>query len=160
MLTLTERLPSDPNTKPHLTLPLTAEERKRSHHRFYTAEGEEVRLRLPRGTMLQDGDLLQEVDQATVVKIIAKPEPVLTITTHDPLSLVRAAYHLGNRHVPLEVNANYLRLPPDPVLADMLRQMGLTVTEATLPFQPEAGAYASTGHDHSHNHDRKSMHQH
>ena len=108
-------------------------------------------LRLPRGTILEDGDrLLDEVGQPQV-EIHAKPEPVLTVTAREPLHLLRAAYHLGNRHVPLEVTAEYLRLSPDPVLADMLQQLGLTVRLQTFPFHPETGAYhheASPSHHH------------
>lgn len=126
-------------------LPLTAEERTRSRHYFQTKTGEDIYLQLPRGTVLQHEDLLTTEDGKTIVQVIAKPEPVMTATAQTPLALLRAAYHLGNRHVPLEVTIDYLRLAPDPVLKAMLEQLGLQVTEALLPFQPEAGAY---GHSH------------
>ncbi|NMG60803.1 urease accessory protein UreE [Geitlerinema sp. P-1104] len=132
-----------------LYLSLTAQERQRSRHRFITDSGEVVFLRLPRGTILQDGDRLLDETQQQQVEIRAKPEPVLTVTATSPLLLLRAAYHLGNRHVPLEVTAEYLRLSPDPVLADLLQHLGLTVRLQTLPFQPETGAY---GHHSSHSH--------
>ncbi len=151
MLTLTDRLPPDLHTTTDLTLPLTAEERRRSRKQFFTAEGIEVRLHLARGTVLQHGDLLASEPKANatrqLVKVVAKPEPVMTVTAHTSLELLRAAYHLGNRHIPLEITLDYLRLEPDSVLTDMLHRMGLHVTEAVLPFQPEAGAYAS---HHSH----------
>jgi urease accessory protein len=156
MLTLTDRLLTDPYTTTNLTLPLTAEERRRSRKQFLTAEGIEVRLHLARGTVLQHGDILaSEPDtHATrqLVKVVAKPESVITVTAHTSLDLLRAAYHLGNRHIPLEITLDYLRLEPDSVLADMLHRMGLHVIEEVLPFQPEAGAYA-TQHSHEANHE-------
>jgi urease accessory protein len=151
MLTLTDRLPADPHSTTNLTLPLTAEERRRSRKQFLTTEGIEVRMHLARGTVLQHGDILASESDANaarqLVKVVAKPEPVMTVTAHTSLDLLRAAYHLGNRHIPLEITLDYLRLEPDSVLADMLHRMGLHVIEEVLPFQPEAGAYAA---HHSH----------
>ncbi|HEY9643749.1 MAG TPA: urease accessory protein UreE, partial [Coleofasciculaceae cyanobacterium] len=112
-------------------------------HHFQTEEGQGLHLQLPRGTVLHHGDLLTTADHSAIVRIVAKPEPVLTVVAHTPLALLRGAYHLGNRHVPLEVAIDYLRLSPDPVLKSMLEQMGLQVIEETLPFQPETGAYHS-----------------
>jgi urease accessory protein len=79
------------------------------------------------------------------MRIIAKPEPVLTVLAEIPL-LLRAAYHLGNRHVPVEITSTYLRLSPDAVLAAMLIQLGLEIKEEILPFQPELGAYGNHSH--------------
>lgn len=147
-LHLIERLPPNPDAIASLTLALTAEERTRSRHYFETETGQGVYLQLPRGTVLRQGDLLRS-EQGSLVRIVAKPEPVLIVTATTPLQLLRAAYHLGNRHVPLEVTTDYLRLTPDPVLKSMLEQLGVQVTEAVLPFEPEAGAY---GHSHSGSH--------
>jgi urease accessory protein len=147
MLTFTQLKPPNPDTIVSLTLALTAEDRTRSRHRFETEDGRVVFLRLPRGTVLRDGDILQDETNSHVVRITAKPEPVLTVTAPTPLSLIRAAYHLGNRHVPLEIAVRYLRLSSDPILHTMLSQMGLQVKEEILPFQPETGAY---GHHHTH----------
>ncbi|MGC1395384.1 MAG: urease accessory protein UreE [Coleofasciculaceae cyanobacterium] len=144
MLTFTQRL-NLLETTVSFSLSLTAEERTRTRHRFETPDGKELFLRLPRGTVLQEGDLLQSEDGATVIKIAAKPEPVLTVTAQKPVDLLRASYHLGNRHVPLEVTPDYLRLSPDSVLQAMLEQLGVEVREETVPFQPETGAY---GHSH------------
>jgi urease accessory protein len=119
---------------------LTAEERTRSRHRFETLAGETVYLQLPRGTVLRDGDLLRSHD-GVLVQVVAKPEPVLTVTAPTPLALLQAAYHLGNRHVSLEITPTALRLSPDPVLRDLLEQRGLQVMEETQPFHPEMGAY-------------------
>lgn len=147
MLTLTQRLQANSDALASFTLALTAEERTRSRHRFSTADGQVLYLCLPRGTVLRHGDLLQAEKDRSLVRIAAKPEPVLTVTAQTPLLLLRAAYHLGNRHVPLEIAATYLRLSPDPVLRTMLEQLGIDVLEAVLPFQPELGAY---GHSHAH----------
>ncbi len=144
MLTFTQRKPPNPHAEIILTLALTAEERTRSRHRFETEDGQVIFLRLPRGTILRDGDILQDETDGNIVRITAKPEPVLTVTTEDSLLLIRAAYHLGNRHVPVEITATYLRLSPDAVLRTMLEQLGLEVKEETLPFQPEMGAYGHT----------------
>lgn len=148
MLTLTQRLAPEVDASAAHTLPLTAEERTRSRHRFTTIDGIEVQLALPRGTTLRDGDLLRASEDGTLVRVQARPEPVLTVRAPDALALTRAAFHLGNRHVALELGPGYLRLSSDPVLADMLAQLGLTVVEEVAPFQPEAGAYG----DHSHHH--------
>jgi urease accessory protein len=80
------------------------------------------------------------------VRVIAKPEPVVTVTAHDPLSLLRAAYYLGNRHVPVEVEPNYLRFSPDSVIEAMLMPMPVQLCHEILPFFPEAGAYATHAH--------------
>ena len=141
MLILTKRLPGDAKVVVSWVLPLTAEERTRSHYRFETAEKKVVHLRLPRGTVLQDGDLLATETGQCLVRVTAKPEPVMTVVGVTDLDLLKAAYHLGNRHVPLEINPSYLRLSPDPVLRTMLEQLGLEVREEILPFQPEVGAY-------------------
>lgn len=146
MLTFTQRLPTSVDATISFTLLLTAEERTRTRHRFETPDGQGLYLRLPRGTVLQNGDLLQSEGHDVVVRIVAKPEPVLTVTSQTPIDLLRASYHLGNRHVPLEVAPDYLRLSPDPVLQAMLEQLGVKVKEEVVPFQPETGAY---GHSHS-----------
>jgi urease accessory protein len=131
----------------HLTLlptdrlSLTSEERTRTRHPFTTEGGIDVYLQLDRGTSLRQGDRLQSVDKSLVVEIIAKPELTIAATTDFALSLLEAAYHLGNRHVPLEISTTHLYLLPDPVLWDLLVKRGLTVTEVVRPFQPQAGAY-------------------
>jgi urease accessory protein len=102
---------------------------------------------------VRGGDVLVAED-GSLVKVVATPQPVLVVRTcpdhGTPLDLLRAAYHLGNRHVQLEVQPDHLHLEPDHVLADMLRQMHLIVTEELAPFEPEGGAYAAGGHGHAH----------
>ncbi|MEM7556911.1 MAG: urease accessory protein UreE [Cyanobacteria bacterium P01_A01_bin.84] len=150
MFKFTERLLApNPNLTVNLTLSLTAEERTRSRHRFTTEEGLEISLALPRGIVLQHGDILEDENQTNSLRILALPEPVLTVTSHKKIDLIRAAYHLGNRHVPLEINNYYLRLSPDPVLHKMLQELGgLDVNSEIVPFQPEMGAYGRKSHTH------------
>lgn len=147
MLTLAQRLPADPAAAPPHTLSLTAEERTRSRFKFTTEAGAEVQLVLARGTVLRDGDLLADANGQTQVRVRAKPEPVLTARAPDGFTLLRATYHLGNRHVVLELGRDYLRLAPDSVLEQMLTQLGLAVVSEIAPFQPESGAYGGHSHD-------------
>ena len=146
MLTFTQRLMADPDVVVSFTLALTAEERTKSRHRFEMEDGQALYLRLPRGTLLRDGDLLLAETDSSLVRVTAKPEPIFTITATTSLELLRAAYHLGNRHVPIEITETYLRISPDSVLQTMLEHMGMEVQEAVLPFQPEIGAYGKHTH--------------
>ncbi len=139
---LTQRCSPPPNSSPQL-LPLTAGERTRSRYQTQTPAGLILDVRLPRGTVLQPGDYLQTDSGDLVVQVTAKPEPVLEVTSPQMIGLLRAAYHLGNRHVPVELTLSYLRLEVDPVLKTLLEQLGLVVTEKVVPFQPESGAYHS-----------------
>jgi urease accessory protein len=141
MLTLTQRSTANSEKLVEFTLVLTAEERTRSRHNFTTQEGQAVYLQLPRGTVLTAGDLLTNEAGNPIVQVLAAPEPVLTVTADNELDLLRAAYHLGNRHVALEITTQYLRLAPDPVLKSMLEKLGLHVVEEVVSFQPEMGAY-------------------
>ncbi|OLP15717.1 urease accessory protein UreE [Leptolyngbya sp. 'hensonii'] len=150
MLTLTRRVPPNPSLEVDFLLALSAEERTHSRLRIEAPEGQVVLLALPRGTVLQDGDLLESEAEGETrgsyrVRVAAKPEPVMTVHAATPLDLLRAAYHLGNRHVPLEITPTYLRFSADAVLKALVEQLGLQVQEASLPFYPEMGAY---GHGH------------
>jgi urease accessory protein len=122
--------------------------RQRSRLRATLDNGAEAALFLPRGTVLRDGDLLEAQD-GSLIRVVAAPENVLYATAKNPHALMRAAYHLGNRHVPVELGANFLKLETDPVLKEMLLQLEVTLREAYLPFQPEGGAYGG-GHRHEH----------
>ncbi|WP_338017004.1 urease accessory protein UreE [Myxacorys almedinensis] len=144
MIVFTHRLAVVPHGKAHYRLSLTAEERLRSRYLCRGEDGQSVYLNLPRGTTLKDGDWLQS-DSGDIAQICAKPEPVLTVTAKTALELLQAAYHLGNRHVSLEITDSALKLSPDPVLQDLLKHRGLHVVEEMVPFQPETGAY---GHSH------------
>jgi urease accessory protein len=141
-IVLSNRLHHHHHSSSPLILCLTAEERTRSRHSFITEDKTPIQLQLTRGTTLQEGDLLTTEAGDILVRVSAKPEPVLTVTSDDPINLLRAAYHLGNRHVSLEITSTYLRLTPDPVLAGMLTQLGLQVIEEVAPFCPQGGAYS------------------
>lgn len=110
---------------------------------------------LPRGTLVRGGDVLVAED-GSLIRVIAAPQPVLVIThctEHGtPFDLLRAAYHLGNRHVPIELKPNHLKIEPDHVLADMLRSMHLIVQEQLTTFEPEGGAYGTPAREHPHSH--------
>lgn len=132
----------------------------RQKSRFDTTDsiGRHLGVFLPRGTLLRGGDVLVAED-GSMVKVLAAPQPVLRITacrTHgSPFDLTRAAYHLGNRHVPIELKPDHLKIEPDHVLADMLRAMHLDVVAVVEAFEPEGGAYSAgghAGHGHAHSH--------
>ncbi len=129
-------------------LVLAFELRQKSRLRTAVASGEEIGLFLPRGTVLRDGDCLQ-ADDGRVVRVTAAAEDLIEVRCADADALARAAYHLGNRHTPVQVGAGWLRLAADEVLAAMLRGLGATVTPVRAPFEPEAGAYAAGHHAHS-----------
>ncbi|BCZ78646.1 urease accessory protein UreE [Paraburkholderia terrae] len=130
------------------TLTLAFDARCKSRLAATLDGGEEVALVLPRGTVLRDGDVLV-ADDGGLVRVVAAPESVLYVRAKDVLTLTRAAYHLGNRHTPVEVGSDYLKLEYDPVLADMLKRLGALVDQVEMPFQPETGAYGG-GHRHGH----------
>ncbi|WP_341686468.1 urease accessory protein UreE [Limnohabitans sp.] len=120
--------------------------------------GRQLGVFLPRGTVVRGGDVLVAED-GSLVRVEAAPQTVLRITVcaehGSPFDLMRAAYHLGNRHVPIELRPDHLKIEPDHVLAEMLRAMHMTVSEVQAPFEPEGGAYgdnAMMGHDHGHGH--------
>lgn len=120
---------------------LTAEERKRSQQRLSLENGMVIYLKLPRGTILKEGDILATEKGDIFLEIKAKSELVMTVISDNYLDLIKAAYHLGNRHIPLEITANYLRFNSDLVLEKMLIQLGLKVQQEIQPFYPEIGAY-------------------
>ncbi|MHC1480416.1 urease accessory protein UreE [Frateuria aurantia] len=129
-----------------LPLPLAA--RQRSRMRWRLADGRELAWALPAGTRLLPGDLL-ETETGPWFRVDAANEHVLLIRADAPQALTRAAYHLGNRHIPVEVGPDYLAIEPDPVLRAMLDQLGVRSEAAQAPFQPEHGAYGG-GHRHGH----------
>lgn len=157
------------------TVTLDWDIRQKSRFDAESSDGHKVGVFLPRGTVVRGGDVLVTQD-GTLLRVVAAPQPVLRITactdhhhghTHDPsFDLMRAAYHLGNRHVPIELRPDHLKIEPDHVLADMLRSMHLQVAEVREPFEPEGGAYGhgagghSHGHGHAHGHDHGHGHAH
>jgi urease accessory protein len=147
------------------TVELDWDVRQKSRFECTDSQGRQLGVFLPRGTVVRGGDVLVAED-GSMVRVIAAAQPVLVIrhvadrgTVFD---LIRAAYHLGNRHVPIELKPDHLKIEPDHVLADMLRSMHLVVVETTAPFEPEAGAYSGGGHGHAHGdaHDHEDGHGH
>ncbi|RDI21938.1 urease accessory protein [Pseudacidovorax intermedius] len=177
MLTANKLMPQGRGLAPVLvkraaTIELDWDVRQKSRFDTTDSEGRRIGVFLPRGTAVRGGDILV-VEDGSLVRVIAAPQTVLRIThctAHGtPFDLVRAAYHLGNRHVPIELQPDHLKIEPDHVLADMLRAMHLIVNEVQESFEPEGGAYgghvtndghshhhhghAHGGHDHDHAHD-------
>ena len=150
------------------TVELDWDVRQKSRFDATDSQGRELGVFLPRGQVVRGGDVLVAEDGSLIV-VQAAAQSVLEVRAcaehGTPLDLLRAAYHLGNRHVTLEVQPDHLKLEPDHVLADMLRQRHLIVTETQGAFEPEGGAYAATGahghaHDHGHSHDHAHEHGH
>lgn len=132
------------------SLVLTFKQREKSRLKAYLETGEAVGLFLPRGTVLKEGDIVVS-ESGEKVKILAAAETVSTVSAEDPHRLLRIAYHLGNRHVPLQVEPTWLRYAHDHVLDEMVKGLGGKVVVEENPLQPEKGAYG--GHVHSHDHD-------
>ncbi|MEO6186524.1 MAG: urease accessory protein UreE [Steroidobacteraceae bacterium] len=154
-LTISTRAYGEGRAAARLVLPF--ELRQRSRMVATMDNGEEVGLILPRGTVLRGGDRLQGSD-GRLVEVVAAPEHLSIVRSSDARLIARAAYHLGNRHIAVQITAESIRYLKDHVLDDMLRGLGLKVTNDILPFEPEAGAYSSShanahAHGHAHDHD-------
>ena len=145
------------------TIELDWDVRQKSRFAATDNQGRALAIFLPRGQAVRGGDVLVAED-GSLIRVLAAPQKVLRITAcaehGTPFDRTRAAYHLGNRHVPIELQPDRLLIEPDHVLADMLRAMHLTVVEATLGFEPEGGAYAAGGHSHGHDHGHAPAHDH
>ena len=172
MLTANKLMPQGRGLAPVLlkraaTIELDWDIRQKSRFDATDSQGRQIGVFLPRGTAVRGGDVLVAED-GSLVRVIAAPQPVLRIThctAHGtPFDLTRAAYHLGNRHVPIELKPDHLKIEPDHVLADMLRSMHLIVVAVEEAFEPEGGAYGShehshgSGHSHDHGHDHGHSH--
>lgn len=155
-LTISTRAYGEGRASARLVLPF--ELRQKSRLLAVMDSGEEVGLMLPRGTVLRGGDRLQSSD-GRLVEVVAAPEQVSIVRSSDVRQLGRAAYHLGNRHVAVQVTADSIRYLKDHVLDDMLRGLGLKVDGDVLPFEPEAGAYSAV-HAHAHSHANGHSHSH
>ena len=160
MLQISKCIPQGQGLAPVLlkraaTVELDWDVRQKSRFDATDSSGRALGIFLPRGTAVRGGDVLVAED-GSLIKVVAAPQSVLKIThctTHGtPYDLIRAAYHLGNRHVPMELKPDHLKIEPDHVLADMLRAMHLIVNPVDEAFEPENGAYATGGHSHDHGH--------
>jgi urease accessory protein len=148
MMMITERWNGTGEAEDKLILPF--ELRQKSRLKVRLDSGEEAALLLDRGIILRGGDRLR-ADNGRIIAVHAATEAVLEVRSSDPQKLMRAAYHLGNRHVPLQIGEGWLRILEDHVLEHMLAELGLEAHPAEAPFEPEAGAYAAS-HEHSHHH--------
>src|SRR5215213_7701280 len=135
--------------RPGARLTLDYDDRLKTRRPVRLDDGEQAALALPRGTVLHHGDWLR-TDAGEVLEVRAAAETLSTVRVDDPLALARAAYHLGNRHIPVQIEVGTLRYQHDHVLDDLVRALGLSVHTERAPFQPEGGAY---GHGHTHGHD-------
>jgi urease accessory protein len=157
MLTINKLIPNGAGLAPALlkraaTLELNWDVRQKSRFDATDSQGRTIGVFLPRGTVARGGDVLVAED-GSLIRVIAAPQAVLRIShcqEHGaPFDLIRAAYHLGNRHVPIELKPDHLKIEPDHVLADLLRAMHLIVNPVNEAFEPESGAYSSGGPAHA-----------
>ena len=155
VIKVTEKLSVPTTAQASLTLPF--ELRQKSRLRAQLDNGEEVGLMLPRGEVLRGGDCLR-AENGLLIELKAADEAVSTVTCPDTLLMQKACYHLGNRHVPLEITPHGLRYLQDHVLDDMVQSLGLNVIHETAPFEPESGAYQQHTHSHSHSHNHDHDH--
>ena len=160
MLTVNKLIPQGQGLAPALlkraaTVELDWDTRQKSRFDAQDSMQRALGVFLPRGSVVRGGDVLVAED-GSLVRVVATPQPVMVVRAcadhGSSFDLLRAAYHLGNRHVQIELRPDHLQIEPDHVLGEMLRQMHLTVSEEVAPFEPEAGAYAAGGHGHAHAH--------
>ncbi|MDP7556576.1 MAG: urease accessory protein UreE [Nitrospinaceae bacterium] len=150
MLQITEKLNAPAIPSASLTLPF--DKRQKSRLRVSLDDSQEVALMLERGSVLRHGDLLR-ADNGLIVEVCAANEEVAVASTKDSFLFAQACYHLGNRHVPLQIGENWLRFQRDHVLEEMVQSLGLSVKHELSPFEPEGGAYGGySSHSHSHSH--------
>ena len=133
---------------PDTTVTLPRDQREKSRLKVMLDDGREAGLFFEKGVSFQDGDLIISDDNSVLVEIKAADETVSSVYCDDPLQLARACYHLGNRHIPLQIDEGMLRYQHDHVLDDMVRGFGLDVKTEQAPFEPESGAYSGGGHHH------------
>ena len=133
------------------TVTLTLDQRVKSRLRTHLDSGEEIGIFMQRGSILEHGDLIT-TESGFVARVIAAPEQISSIYTEDSLLLSRVCYHLGNRHVELQITQKSVHYRHDHVLDEMIRSFGLIVVPELLPFKPEKGAYKSQSFTHDHHH--------
>lgn len=160
MLRFTEVVAAPASATAVLTLGF--EDRRRSRMRVRMDDGREAALLLPRGTILHDGDTLRDPEAGELVTVRAADQTLSRVRAEDAVTLARAAYHLGNRHIPVQVGRGWLAYEHDHVLDDMVVDLGLKVETCIAPFEPEAGGYrhgdSNGGHHHEHEHPHEHGH--
>jgi urease accessory protein len=165
MITANKLMPAGRGLAPVLlkrasTVRLDWDTRQKSRFEATDSLGRRLGVFLPRGSVVRGGDVLVAED-GSLVRVESAPQPVMVVRTcphhGSPFDLMRAAYHLGNRHVQIELQPDHLKIEPDHVLGEMLERMHLIVAQEQAAFEPEAGAYAG-GHGHGHDHEHMSGH--
>ena len=151
MITLTRKIGHGLEEAATTTLTLPWSQRSKSRQRVLLDNGKEAGLFLERGIILRGGDLLSG-DEEITVQILAASETLSTVHCDDSLQLSRLCYHLGNRHVDLQISTDSLCYPHDHVLDDMIRGLGFSPVTIEAPFEPESGAYGDGGQGHGHHH--------
>ncbi len=162
MLRFTEVIANDGERASGVTgmLTLVFTDRRRSRMRVNLDDGREAALLLPRGTILREGDRLRDAEQGEVVTVRAADQTLSLVRSSDAITLARAAYHLGNRHIPVQVGAGWLAYEHDHVLDDMVQDLGLAAETCSAPFEPEAGGYRHGESEHGHRHEHRHEHGH
>lgn len=146
MLKLTAKIDQADECFTSLTLPFELRQKARLHTKL--DNGQDAGLFLPRGLIIRGGDILR-AETGEYVKVISAEEDVSTASSDNPFLIARACYHLGNRHVPIQINEHWVRYQFDHVLNEMIVGLGLSVKQELAPFEPESGAYSSS-HTHAH----------
>ncbi|WP_404364539.1 urease accessory protein UreE [Marinobacter sp.] len=170
MLELNQRLGEVESGEIYDTLTLPYELRIRGRLRATTDTRHDVGLFLDRGPVLREGECLQ-ARTGEIIRIRAASEPVVTATIQNGMPLARLCYHLGNRHVALQIGSGgaigsnsaklgWVRFPPDHVLEELAERLGATLDRHQAPFDPEPGAYANAGESHSHGSGHRHSHSH
>jgi urease accessory protein len=138
---------------------LNSEQRRLQTGHFTGVKGTAIAAMLPEPVLLRNGDAL-ELDDGSLVDVVIEPEPLVEIRGNDVTHLARLAWYLGDRHVPVQIFANRLRMRPDSPLETMLKGLGARLAAIEAPFDPEGGAYAHHAHGHEHDHDHPHGHGH
>lgn len=143
MILLNKKIPSSLYNKYTGTLTLNHKTRSKRRSKVYLDDGRLAYFKLTENTIMRGGDFLIDIYNKEIIKIISAKEKISLASCNNILFLLKACFHLGNRHVLLEINKNEIKYLFDPVLDNMLAKIGITVKHVLLPFEPEAGAYLS-----------------
>jgi urease accessory protein len=140
-----------PVSRGELVLPF--EQRQKSRLVVQLTNGTDVLVRLARGRTLREGDVLMAEDERGCAVVRAATEPLTAVRVADPWALARLTYHLGNRHIPVQIELGRIYYQQDPVIDTLVQRLGFEPERVTAPFEPESGAYGSgLVHEHGHAH--------